>query len=88
MPRLSLPTPPTGTGRSFQWFPLAIKKKVPALNHHLPNNHSEDEARSIRRILEESRFCKTLAAKRLGISRTTLWRKIREMGLDYQPPGA
>lgn len=45
-----------------------------------------DEARTIRKALEEARFSKTLAAKRLGVSRTTLWRKLREMGTTLSNP--
>jgi transcriptional regulator, propionate catabolism operon regulatory protein len=37
------------------------------------NNH---EAAFIQKALEDSRFCKTKAARKLGISRTTLWRKM------------
>lgn len=47
-----------------------------------------DEARAIQKALEESRFSKTLAAKRLGVSRTTLWRKLREMGATLSNPDA
>jgi transcriptional regulator of acetoin/glycerol metabolism len=32
--------------------------------------------------LEQCRFHKNRAAERLGISRTTLWRKIRELGIE------
>lgn len=46
-----------------------------------------EEATAIRQALSESRFSKTQAAKRLGISRTTLWRKLREMGTDVPHPG-
>ncbi|MEW6673150.1 MAG: sigma 54-interacting transcriptional regulator [Thermodesulfobacteriota bacterium] len=36
----------------------------------------------IKEALEKTRFSKNKAAKELGISRTTLWRKIKEMGLQ------
>ncbi len=45
--------------------------------------HSQDNERVI--ILEalaQCRYHKNKAAERLGISRTTLWRKIRELGID------
>ena len=45
-----------------------------------------DEVKSIRKALEESGFRKTIAAKKLGVSRTTLWRKLREMELGAPPP--
>lgn len=48
---------------------------------------SDDESSAIRKALEESRFSRTLAAKRLGVSRTTLWRKLREMGMNLPTQG-
>lgn len=45
-----------------------------------------DEVKSIRKALEESGFRKTIAAKKLGVSRTTLWRKLREMELGAPLP--
>jgi len=57
-----------------------------SLNDYLRHKVRDDEIRSIRRALEESRFCKTIAAKKLGMSRTTLWRKLREMGVGLQTP--
>ena len=49
------------------------------LMDYIRHKVKEDEARSIRAALEEARFCRSLAARKLGISRTTLWRKLREM---------
>ncbi len=43
--------------------------------------HTE-EIEYIKKVLEESQFSKKLAAQRLGMSRTTLWRKMREMELN------
>jgi DNA-binding NtrC family response regulator len=40
-----------------------------------------DERARIRRALEEHRWSREEAARALGISRTTLWRKMRELGL-------
>jgi len=40
------------------------------------------ERERIRRALEAARWRRQEAARRLGISRTTLWRKMRELGLD------
>ena len=45
----------------------------------------DGEVKSIRKALEESGFCKSIAAKKLGVSRTTLWRKLREMELGALP---
>ena len=45
--------------------------------------HTLDNERSIiLDALEKCRFHKNKAAERLGISRTTLWRKIKELGID------
>jgi len=44
-----------------------------------PEPRGEREA--IRKALEGVRYHRTEAAERLGISRTTLWRKMREYGL-------
>jgi PAS domain S-box-containing protein len=40
------------------------------------------EARRIRQALESTRFRREAAAKLLGMSRTTLWRKMREHGIE------
>jgi propionate catabolism operon transcriptional regulator len=56
-----------------------------SVDDYLRHKARDDEARSIRKILEESGFRRTTAAKKLGVSRTTLWRKMREMGLGTQP---
>lgn len=46
-------------------------------------NHAQDNERAIiLEALEQCRFHKNRAAEKLGISRTTLWRKIRELGID------
>jgi len=44
--------------------------------HHL---RGERETAIIRKALEETQFSKTKAAKKLGISRTTLWRKLKDV---------
>ncbi len=56
-------------------------------NQYIHGSPGDDEARAIRKALEESQFSKTLAAKRLGVSRTTLWRKLREMRMNLPNPG-
>lgn len=45
---------------------------------------SKDEFRMIHEALEETRFDKNAAAKKLGISRTTLWRKLKTLNFDRQ----
>jgi len=42
----------------------------------------ENEAKIMEKVLEEARFSKSEAAKILGISRTTLWKKLKEAGLN------
>jgi propionate catabolism operon transcriptional regulator len=59
----------------------------PPGNRFTGGNPLDDEAMAIRKALEESRFSKTLAAKSLGVSRTTLWRKLREMRMNLPNPG-
>ncbi len=59
-------------------------ESVPTLAHSSrqdapPSRHEERDR--IRRILEESRWNRNVAARELGMSRTTLWRKMREYGL-------
>lgn len=44
----------------------------------------EDERDAIARALVETGGARTAAADRLGMSRTTLWRKMREHGLDAE----
>jgi transcriptional regulator with PAS, ATPase and Fis domain len=41
-----------------------------------------DEKGIILQALEKARYHKSAAAGQLGISRTTLWRKMKELGLD------
>ena len=43
-----------------------------------------DEERRIRRALEKTRWHKGLAAKKLGIGRTTLYRKLARYGIDRE----
>ena len=43
-------------------------------------NKKENDLSIIRNALEEAHFSKSKAAKLLGISRTTLWRKLKEAG--------
>jgi len=59
----------------------------PRLGGYVQSGPKEDEAAAIRRALSESRFSKTQTARRLGISRTTLWRKLREMEANVTHPG-
>ena len=53
-----------------------------SLSNHSSSCYKEDEIERIRRVLKETNGNKTLAAKILGIHRTTLWRKIKEYNLE------
>ena len=47
-----------------------------------PEPEADDEAARVKAALEANRWNKSAAAAALGISRTTLWRKMRALGLD------
>jgi PAS domain S-box-containing protein len=55
-----------------------IAKKMPLLKEYLQAKTWENEKAIIMEVLREEKFCKTKTAKRLGISRSTLWRKLKE----------
>jgi len=46
------------------------------------NYQQKEEKENIKAILEKVNYNKSLAAKMLGIHRTTLWRKLKELGLS------
>lgn len=52
------------------------------LKSQVRNTTHQSEKSMIKEALENSRFNKGKAAKTLGISRTTLWRKMKEYGLE------
>ena len=61
---------------------VASRLERPLREHH-PDLHPEaDEVSRIRHALEEHRWNRGAAAQALGMSRTTLWRKLRMLGLD------
>lgn len=52
----------------------------------LPGSHADEVERArILEALQVSRGRRQLAARRLGMSRSTLWRRMRELGLDGVP---
>jgi DNA-binding NtrC family response regulator len=57
----------------------AVRQSQPSLRQALRQKARKDEVDMIRWALEEVQFRKTEAAKKLGLSRTTLWRKLRTM---------
>ncbi len=52
------------------------------LKYELANQKVSAETEFIRQALEDSRFNKSEAAKLLGMSRTTLWRKIKLLAIE------
>ena len=50
-----------------------------SLKDQVRNNHNRYEYETIKKALEASGFCKAKAAKLLGISRTTLWKKLKRL---------
>jgi transcriptional regulator with PAS, ATPase and Fis domain len=52
-----------------------------SLKEQLHHRKKENEADIVLKALEESQFNKGKAAEILGISRTTLWKKIKELEL-------
>lgn len=47
-----------------------------------PISNDSDERDKIINALKQAKGNKSLAAKLLGIHRTTLWRKLRELGIE------
>ena len=52
--------------------------------HSLKLTDPETEAQAIRNALQEAQFSKTRAAALLGVSRTTLWRKLKQLEADQR----
>jgi DNA-binding NtrC family response regulator len=59
-----------------------IVREPGTLRNRMKDQTQNNERDIILEALEQCRFNKNNAAKRLGISRTTLWRKIRELGIE------
>ncbi len=58
------------------------QSKAPAssLKEKIRHKNKEAEAEILRKTLAETNFNKSIAAEKLGISRTSLWRKLKEIG--------
>ena len=52
----------------------------------MPQNFDQTERNRILAVLRRNRFVRTRAAKELGISRVTLWQKMKRYGIT--DPGA
>ncbi len=61
-------------------LPLAVREYRSPKKAVIPVVHS-DEARSLLALLEKHQWNRTRVARELGIGRTTLWRKMRKLGL-------
>jgi len=73
--------------KELKQYPLpsqspAPPKKTTSLKAQIKARQLEREGQIILGALKSARFSKTKAAKSLGISRTTLWRKIKETGIE------
>ena len=64
--------------------PAAPAPRTVALPDWKPEGHSDAsaEAEHLRAVLEEHHWKRAEAAKALGLSRSTLWRKMRELGVE------
>ncbi|MCG8643270.1 MAG: sigma 54-interacting transcriptional regulator [Desulfobacterales bacterium] len=62
--------------------PVLNQNEVTDLKKELTAQKVSAEADIIRQALEDSRFNKSEAAKSLGMSRTTLWRKMKMLRID------
>ena len=56
--------------------------QLTSLKETIQCKNQEVEARMIRKALAETNFSKSKAAERLGISRASLWRKLKSIDLD------
>jgi DNA-binding NtrC family response regulator len=65
-------------------LPLDFREEGPAINQpeRQPETHLPAEAKRILRALERAGGSREQAALSLGMSRTTLWRKLKQFGLD------
>lgn len=55
------------------------RKSLPLHSERLKETRHHNETEVIRSALREANYNKSIAAQKLGISRTTLWRKIKEL---------
>ena len=71
----------SNTGRvERQFLPASLHRAI-AGRQPVPGDGKDAEEQRILRVLQTQRWCKNEAARELGMSRTTLWRKMKQMGL-------
>jgi DNA-binding NtrC family response regulator len=82
VPLTSSATPPAATGSPPGPAPAWTGTPPPsAANARRLPRATAEEIERLRQLMEEHRWSRGAAAKALGISRTTLWRRLREAGL-------
>ncbi len=57
--------------------PVETVSDANSLKQQMKTTKLDQESVIIQKVLERAKFCKTKASKELGISRTTLWRKLK-----------
>jgi transcriptional regulator with GAF, ATPase, and Fis domain len=65
---------------------LALQRRSKASGDQTTTNLGTVERETIERVLRETRWNKSNAAQRLGLSRTQLYWRIRKYGLEKPPP--
>ena len=60
-------------------FSANKQTQTDSLKDQLKADTAQNEYKTIKKALEVSNFSKTKAAKLLGISRTTLWKKLKQI---------
>jgi two-component system response regulator AtoC len=65
---------------------LALQSRSKASGDQTTTNLGTVERETIERVLRETRWNKSNAAQRLGLSRTQLYGRIRKYGLEKPPP--
>jgi transcriptional regulator with PAS, ATPase and Fis domain len=59
-----------------------VHEKIPEISNNYQSSGGQSERDRICSVLAQSSGNKTLAAKQLGFSRVTLWKKIKAMGIE------
>lgn len=63
-------------------LPQNLREKYPCNSTSKENVNLTINSTNLINILNDCRWNKTLAAKKLGIDRTTLWRRLKSLGID------